>query len=256
MRAIILAAGRGSRLKSYTQDKPKCLIELGGRTLLEWQLSALKEGGVKDIVIVAGYRKELLKGSGYIVIDNPRWQEANMVVTLCCARDYLLGEECIVSYSDILYHPNVVRALRGAGGDVTITYDRLWRQLWQERFSDPLRDAETFKIDASGFICEIGKKATSLAQIHGQYMGLLKFTPAGWGGIERLLRNINQDKIDRLDMTSLLQLLIERGKKINAVAIDGKWCEVDSEGDLRLYERKIKDKNQGKQTWHHDWRWQ
>ena len=98
----------------------------------------------------------------------------------------------------IFYHPEIIRALRGAVSDLVITYDRLWKVLWQERFADPLRDAETFKINASGAILDIGKKAASLDQIHGQYMGLLKFSPAGWAVIERLLCGISQDKIDRL----------------------------------------------------------
>lgn len=256
MKAIILAAGRGSRLNTLTDDRPKCLIQLAGRALLEWQLLALKEAGIKDVIVVGGYKKELIRKAGCEVIDNPRWQDANMVVTLCCGRDYLMREECIVAYSDIVYHPEIIRALRGAVSDLVITYDRLWKVLWQERFADPLRDAETFKINASGAILDIGKKAASLDQIHGQYMGLLKFSPAGWAVIERLLCGISQDKIDRLDMTFLLQLLIEKGTKVNGIAVDGKWCEVDSESDIRLYTKKTECCNLSVPRWHHDWRWQ
>ena len=66
MKAIILAAGRGSRMKSLTDEQPKCLIELRGKTLLEWQLGALREAGIAEIGIVTGYKRELLSNRGLV----------------------------------------------------------------------------------------------------------------------------------------------------------------------------------------------
>lgn len=79
MKAIILAAGRGSRMKGLTDQKPKCLVELRGKTLLEWQLKALREAGVSEIAVVTGYRRELLAAYGLTEFHNPRWAETNML---------------------------------------------------------------------------------------------------------------------------------------------------------------------------------
>ncbi len=75
MKAIILAAGRGSRMKSLTEERPKCLVELAGKALLDWQLEALREAGVSEIAIVTGYKRELLANRGLVEFYNPRWAE-------------------------------------------------------------------------------------------------------------------------------------------------------------------------------------
>lgn len=85
MRAIILAAGRGTRLTPYTEDRPKCLTELGGMSLIGRQVATLRSGGVDDIVIAAGYKAEMLELPGTRMALNPNWESTNMVETLFCA---------------------------------------------------------------------------------------------------------------------------------------------------------------------------
>jgi choline kinase len=176
-----------------------------------------------------------------------------MVVTLTCASALLLNDTCIVSYADIVYNASHIEKLILATGDIVLTYDRLWESLWQERFTDPLSDAETFK-EKRGQLLEIGDKAQSMTEIAGQYMGLLKFTPKGWKIVEKQLNKLSQNQLDRLDMTALLRLLLEQGVAINVVPVEGKWCEVDSEHDLRLYENKISQVDKSDRCWMHDWR--
>ena len=95
MKAIILAAGRGSRMKGLTDDRPKCLNVLNGKSLLEWQIEALNKAGIEDIIVARGYKKDMLVGN-YEVVDNDRWDQTNMVATLYCAREYLEQSECII----------------------------------------------------------------------------------------------------------------------------------------------------------------
>jgi len=255
MKAIILAAGRGSRMKDLTEDKPKCFVELSGKRLFDWQVSSIKEAGIKDIVIVCGYKKEAFNSGDYLKEENPRWSETNMVVTLTYARKYLLQEECIVSYADIVYHPAIIKKLIDAEGDIVITYDRLWQSLWKTRMEDPLADAETFKTDERGVLKEIGNKTSSIDDVKGQYMGLFKFNPDGWKKVESMIANLSQEKRDKLDVTSLFKMMIDSGIDIGTVPVDGKWCEVDTEDDLRTYANVINEVNSGALQWEHDWRW-
>jgi len=218
-----------------TDNSPKCLVTLGGRTLLQWQMSALRAAGVERIAIVTGWQAGQLANRGAELFENPRWAQTNMVMSLACAATWLETDTCIVSYSDIFYPASAVSALIETPGDIAITYDPDWLALWSRRFTNPLADAETFEIDAEGRVTEIGQRTDRVERIKGQYMGLLKFTPAGWATVARLIGDLPAEARDRLDMTSLLQRLIASGTPVRAVAVEGPWGEVDSADDLALY---------------------
>ena len=250
MRGIILAAGRGSRMGTLTDRRPKCLTPLAGKPLLQWQLDALRESGIGEVAVVRGYMADKLESPDYAVFDNVRWAETNMVMSLACAEPWLSSVPCVVSYSDIVYHPDVVRALATARGDLAISYDRLWHRLWSERFDEPLSDAETFRVGQDGTLEEIGDRPRTLDEVQGQYMGLLKLTPTGWGQVRALLGRTPLAEGDALDVTALLRRLLAEGKEIATVPVDGRWCEVDSESDLRMYESKLESPD----GWSHDWR--
>jgi len=156
MKAIILAAGRGSRMKNLTDDRPKCLVELRGKALLDWQLNALRYAGIDQIAIVTGYKRELLADRGLVEFHNQRWAETNMVSSLECAQAWLHDEPCIVSYSDIFFEPSAVKSLMASDAEVAVTYDPHWLAQWEKRFDDPLSDAETFRLGADGALIEVG----------------------------------------------------------------------------------------------------
>jgi len=181
MKAIILAAGRGSRMASGTADKPKCLMKLWGKTLLAHSLDALQEVGftLADISIVTGYRNKMIQVPGMRYFHNTDWENTNMFVSLCQAAEWLRSETCIVTYSDIVYSPNAIKALMSADSALAITYYTGFWELWQRRFINPLDDLETFKQN-DGKLVEIGNKPINQDDVQGQYMGLLWFTPHGW----------------------------------------------------------------------------
>lgn len=251
--AVILAAGRGSRMLTLTAERPKCLVELAGQPLLHWQLHALRGAGIDRILVVRGYAAQCLVGD-FATVENPRWAETNMVGSLLCAggfaREFFAsgGERLVVSYSDIVYHPEHVRRLLAASGNMAITYDTEWEALWKLRFEDVLSDAETFR-QKDGLLREIGGKPSSLAQIHGQYMGLLCFSKAGWEQLEAVCASLGPQAVDKLDMTSLLRLLLAQETAIEVVPVAGRWCEADSGTDLKNYEAALASGN-----WSHDWR--
>jgi L-glutamine-phosphate cytidylyltransferase len=237
-RAIILAAGRGSRMGGLTAEEPKCFARLHGKRLLDWQLRALRGAGMEPIALVRGYRAECFVDP-VTYFDSPRWQHSNMVRTLLAADTWLSTDACIVSYSDIVYRAETVSRLAQTESDLAIAYDPAWLDLWSQRFQDPLLDAETFRLDRAGNLLEIGERASTLAEIQGQYMGLLKFTPAGWARVRQLLAALSEPEVDRLDMTSLLRLGLRAGWQIAVSPVCGAWGEVDAERDLELYHQLI-----------------
>jgi choline kinase len=236
MKAIILAAGRGSRMRHMTDDRPKCLVELQGSSLLDRQIDALRTAGVQNIGIVTGYRRDMLANRADHEFHNPRWADTNMVSSLACAQEWLAQEPCIVSYSDIFYEPQAVSLLMASQADLAITYDPDWLDIWRRRFADPLSDAETFRLHPDGTLAEIGNKPDTVQAVQGQYMGLLRICPAGWADIASLRASMPDAERDRMHMTGTLQTVIQAGRvPIEALPYRGAWGEVDSETDLEAY---------------------
>jgi len=237
MRAIILAAGRGSRMQSLTDDKPKCLVELHDKSLLDWQLEALRSAGITDIAVVTGYKREMIADRGLVEFYNERWAETQMVTSLATADEWLTSEPCIVSYSDIFYKSKAVTSLMAADANLAVTYDPNWLELWESRFGDPLVDAESFRITSDGSLTEIGNKPLSVAEVQGQYMGLLRITPSAWNEILHIRTKMSLLECDNMHMTGTLQKIIEENRmEIAAIPYVGEWGEVDSGEDLYLYE--------------------
>lgn len=236
MKAIILAAGRGSRMQGLTEQKPKCLVPVRGKSLLDWQREALTTAGINEIAVVTGYRREMLADLGMTEFHNPRWADTNMVSSLACAEEWLREAPCIVSYSDIFFAPEAVTTLMQSKAALAVTYDPNWLTLWSSRFGDPLIDAETFRLTPEGTLAEIGNKPRSVDEVQGQYMGLLRFTPDAWHEISGIRAALPPDVRDRMHMTGTLQKVIEAGRlPISALPYAGEWGEVDNGDDLALY---------------------
>ena len=234
MKAVILAAGRGSRLASLTENQPKCFTRLKGKPLIEWQLQALRAAGIQDIAVVTGYQAHRFHYD-LTYFFNDQWSKSNMVTSLVSASSWLEHETCIASYSDIVYSTDVIRSLQATTGDIVISYDPNWLELWQLRFENPLDDAESFRVN-NGQLLEIGAQPGSLEQVEGQYMGLLKITTEGWSQISGCLASLPVHEQKQLDMTGLLQKMLTQGAIIKTVPIEDRWFEVDSVSDLTCYE--------------------
>ena len=236
IRAVILAAGRGRRMGQLTDDRPKCLLEVRSKPLIEWQIAALTAAGASEIAVVTGYQRERLAPYGLVEFHNSRWADSSMVTSLACADLWLKDRACIVSYSDIFYDCEAVVSLANVSADIAITYDPNWLALWAQRFTDPLDDAETFRVSKSGRLLEIGGRPTSIEEIEGQFMGLIRIAPQGWAELCRILSTMTTDEIRATSTTDILQrvVLAER-VSIQALAYEGEWGEVDSEIDLSFY---------------------
>jgi hypothetical protein len=110
--ALILAAGRGARLRPHTDHRPKCLVELAGQSLLARQWQSLRAAGVNDIRVITGYRAADIEALGYPTVHNPSFATTNMVSTLFCAREHMKGTaDLLIVYGDVVFEPRIVRAL-------------------------------------------------------------------------------------------------------------------------------------------------
>lgn len=237
-KVVILGAGEGTRLRPYTLDRPKCLVEVDGRSLLDRQLDVLHAEGVKPIVLVGGYRADMLTRPGVALRHNPRYAETNMVWSLFCAEADLTGD-VLVAYGDIVYSRGNLRAVIDSDADIAVAIDLDWERYWRARNEDPLADAETLKLAKDGKILELGQKPKSLSEIEGQYMGLMRFTASGIETLKRAFHkarsggSIRGKSVEKAFMTDMLQSLIDDGHRIQSVPVRAGWVEVDTVDDLQ-----------------------
>lgn len=225
-------------MKNMTKDKPKCLIKVRGKTLLELQLQTFRKSGINEIAIVTGYKRDMLSNYDLTEFYNSNWADTQMVESLASASDWLEYDQCIVSYGDIFYDESAIQSLLQLNykANIALVYDLNWLKLWKNRFGDPLIDAETFRINSDNTLKEIGNKPNLISEIQGQYMGLMRFTSDGWKEFQNIRNLIPQIKANSMDMTETLQLFLSKSSMpIFTVPYDGFWGEVDTESDLKFY---------------------
>ena len=242
MRAIILAAGQGTRLAPYTDSKPKCMVEVLGRSILERQIDTLKRAGISDIVVVTGYMADEIDFPEVRSCHNKRFESTNMVSSLFCAESELADEDILLVYGDILFSDEVLAAMLELPDTINVAVDLDWQALWEARMEDPLLDAETLKLDENGFITELGKKPKSLSEIEAQYIGLIAIKREFLPKLKDFYRTLDRDALyegqsfENMYMTSFLTEVLEGLQPLRAIKISGGWLEVDTCQDLETYE--------------------
>ena len=247
MKAIILAAGKGKRVKELTKENPKCMINLFGKTILEHQINVLNKKNISDIIVVTGFKSDSITIPGLKFYKNENFATTNMVETLFCARDEL-SDDVIVAYGDIIYDEKVLQVLLESHEDISVVIDKNWEEIWNLRFEEPLKDAETLILDKDGNIEEIGQKPKSIEEIQGQYIGLMRFNKNGINLIKEFYddakkefdsskKNPLNEKIafEQSYMTDFLQAIIKKGHKIKGIPINKGWLELDTYNDYEIY---------------------
>lgn len=245
VRAIIIAAGQGSRLRPFTNDRPKCMVEVAGRPMLHHQLRALRENGVREIVIIRGYQGHRIvpdDPTGIRYVDNRDYLNNNILMSLFTAGAELAGD-CIVSYADIVYHPDVVKAALSSPAPGALIVDRRWRDAYDGRTDHPVTEAELCRLNRSlpGLVDEVGKQVGPQGA-YGEFIGLARFraplVARLWAYYSAALHRGEDTPIGHAKslrkayLTDLLNVAIGEGEAFAAVPIEGRWREIDTVQDL------------------------
>ena len=247
--SLILAAGKGLRLNPITKNVPKALTPFLGVSLLKRQIEVLEKSGIKRIHVVTGYLSEQIETLShklnFTTTFNANYNTSNMVNSMFSANEFIKNtkEDLIISYGDIIYEKKNLKKILTCNEDISVMIDLKWKNLWEKRMKNPLEDVETLILNNENFITELGKKTNDYSKIQGQYTGLIKIKHNVINDVLSFYYNLNklktffEKKIDDLYMTDFLQLLINDGKKIKAVLVEGGWLEFDTLDDLNSYEQ-------------------
>ena len=252
MKSIILAAGEGNRLRPLTNEKPKCMVELFGKSLIEHQINAYTACDISDINVVTGFRSDSITISNVRYFKNEQYERTNMVESLFCAEEILNGD-VIISYGDIIFEKNVLKQLIQSDNDFSVIIDKNWKDYWSIRSKNPLVDLESLKLDSKDNIISIGQKVKKLEEIQGQYIGLMKFSGKGVNILKDFYhecKKISEKKPNPLNdsspfeksfMTDLLQGLINSNYQLHSVPIHGGWLELDTIEDFETYQKLFRN---------------
>lgn len=240
MKAIIVAAGMGRRLRPYTDDRPKCLVDINGKSILARQLDAYRAAGIDEVYIVRGYMKESIQIDGARYFENTEYQSNNILASLFYAEPAMAGG-FLFSYSDIVFRPEVVRTALDTDGDYALVVDRRWIEAYDGRVNHPVEEAEVARIQ-DGRVTRVGKKTVPAAEANGEFIGLARFSPRG---VEQMRAQYHArrkelagrpygtaPRFEVAYVTDLLNDLIDGGEVMRPAFIDGGWREIDTVEDL------------------------
>ncbi len=240
MRAIILSAGRGSRLLPLTTDLPKCLLPVGLTTVLGLQLDTLFQAGIKQATVVTGFNEHLVRaeidkrqtGPKVDVLYNPFFQVADNLASCWMARESM-NEDFLIINGDTLFSPAILdEVLNASAKDITVTIDQKSHY-----------DGDDMKVTLSdGLLLSISKTLTPRAT-QGESIGMLRFMNGG--------RDIFKNELERLmkleDGTkswylSAIDGLAKSGQRIDTTNIKGStWAELDTPEDYEICRRLFGD---------------
>ena len=249
--AIILAAGFEKQLLPLIEDKPKCLLDIKGKTILERAVTALNKCNIKDIALIRGYKKEAISLPNLRYYDNDRYEDTGELFSLFCAENEMKGLT-IILYGDIIFDSAVLEKLLKSPADVAVVVDLAWHDQ-QQRHAQPshLNPDLVTLADPPGmsylsrFVMPEGEhRVTKIGQqlphdqAHGEFIGMAMFSEKGIAAF-RACYQAAQDKhqsagfheagtLTKASVTDLLQELIDQGHRIDAVPIFKGWMEVDS----------------------------
>ena len=237
MKAVILAAGQGTRIRSVHGEHPKCLIEVDETTILDHQLEALSMAGINEVAIVVGYEKEQIiahlkgKGPGYNqtihFIENPAFAITNNIYSLWLASDWLRGDSFIVLNADVIFDAEILNSAVQPYAPISMIVDPLWRD-------------ETMKVIIEGDRVTRMSKKISREEFSGTYIGITVFSkPIQDRFLHKLNGLIAAERVNDFFNIAVQELAYE-GVHVGYTSTAGlAWAEIDDPLDLTFAQQSV-----------------
>ena len=234
MRAIIIAAGRGSRLGEITENVPKPLVEVNGESILGRQIFLFKQLGIDDIVVITGYKREkiIFKDVNYVV--NHLYSSTEQLFSLMRARNFFSGE-LIVTFGDIIYDQEILNQMISEKGDLVLAFEKNWKESYANRSDNPAIYSDFAHIKNK----KVNKFFTNLDDESFDTDDVVEFI-----GMMKLSSNITEvfltqyleieKEAEKLKIISFLEMLRSSGVDMSTYFVKNKWCEIDTPQYLEI----------------------
>ena len=235
-KAIILAASRGVELGHLTEEKPKALIEINGKSLVDRMIVSFRKNDIKDISVVRGYKKDKFKHTNITYFDNDDYDITGELYSLWKSREKL-HDNLIITYGDIIYHQYILHRLLSESGDIVIVVDsnlKRNKKCYKGDFVNCSREDDKTYDEVSATLkkiqfAEIGDGR----KFDGEWIGLVKSTKAGTDKIRKAMDELSgRETFKKMKMPDLFHYLIKASVDINVMYIDAHWIDIDNYQDL------------------------
>ena len=258
MKAIIVAAGIGSRLGELTKNTTKSLVNVNDKTILEHQISIFKKHGIHDITVIIGPHPEQYNFKDISFIHDKKFMEHDILSSFMLARS-IMDDDVIVSYGDVIFDENILKPLIDFDGSIGLGMDFNWEKNYEGENKHLKYEATVGQIKNN--ICirivdgrELRKSTNeSISSLKnsentktGEFVGLMRLSKTGSSVfIQTYEKIINShtgkfheaDSIHTAYFTDMLQELIDNDVEILPINVIGKWCEIDTMQDLKIAEK-------------------
>ena len=240
MKAIIIAAGTGTRLGKNESKLPKALLEVNAQTILSRQIAILKKMGIEEIIVITGPYAEKFPSIDVTYVNDRDHDEHDILGSLIVAKDYIEGDT-VITYSDILFDAITLEQIIQQECDIGIAIDMDWKKAYEGRTLHPSTEAENVLLDDDKNILKVQKNIKSREENVGEFFGIIKLSSHGskilTDKFEYLFANNlgtfhNNALLKKAYMTDFIQELVNSKINVTPIFISGKWCEIDTYQDL------------------------
>ncbi len=237
MKAVILAAGLSSRIRSVTNGSPKCLLRFGDRTILDFQIESLFDAGIESLAIVTGYGQEHIvehvgrqhpeKRDSIRLILNPKFATTNNIYSLWLAREWVRGSSFVCLNADVLFHPEILLPAVRTRADISMIVDEKWRE-------------ETMKVIIRGQNILAMSKQIARSEASGTYLGITTFSRRVWNPLFSAIEGLLQEGRVDVFFNVAVERLIAAGQPVMFTKTKGlPWAEIDDANDLRFAREQV-----------------
>ena len=243
MKAIIVAAGIGSRLGDLTKDLPKSLIDVNGKSILERQIELFKKFGINEIFIVTGYKNDKIKFLDVNYIYNSEYQQTEQIGSLMKARNEISGD-VIISFGDILFEGKILEELLKNKDDFVLVSEPNWKKSYESRPDNPPTQSDFIALENNKII-KFFKNSLEIDNSYSvvEFIGLMKISAISSNIFLQKYKNLEKQHTGKFHFASsfmkakfidFFEELRLSGIQIHILNVNGQWCEIDTIQDLEI----------------------
>ena len=249
MKAIIVAAGTGSRLGELTKHLPKSLVDVNGKSILERQISLFKKFGIDEIFIITGYKNDKINFSNVNYIYNSDFRITEQIGSLMKAKKEI-SNELIVSFGDILFEEKILKTLLEKKGDFVLVCDPNWKKSYADRTDNPPTQSDFIALQNNKII-KFFKNFNEIDNHYSvvEFIGLMKLSPSASKIFLEKYTHLENNHTGKFHFASSFMMakfidffeeLRLSNVNMNILNVNGKWCEIDTKHDLEIAKKMFK----------------
>lgn len=261
--AVILAAGFEKDMMPLVADRPKTMLEIKGKSILERQICGIKNSGIGRIAVVRGYQGQKINVPNVQYFENPRFQDTYILHSLFCAEKMMDGP-LLVMYGDILFDESIITKILKSPGDIRVVVDRAWRDHYfsggngkaipkgtelVSTSSIHSNNQRFLSMDEPDQVTQIGLQRIDIDKAAGEFVGIAYFSQKGVQILKDVYHKVSKthaagpfqeaSSIEKASLADIIQELIDLGHEVNSVDIYKGWLEIDTLEDYKRAWEKV-----------------